>query len=86
MKDGVLTREHHYNGIFYPKTNSEIISTINKFFHQIDESSKERKIIDIVAKYIKFKKILTFIVPHGFILFFWTRFRSSLLSDKFNRV
>ena len=65
MKDGVLTREHHYNGIFYPKTNSEIISTINKFFHQIDESSKERKIIDIVAKYIKFKKILTFIVPHG---------------------
>jgi len=65
LKDGVLTREHHYNGIFYPKTNSEIISLINEFFHQIDDSPKEKKIIDIVEKYIKFKKILTFIVPHG---------------------
>jgi AmmeMemoRadiSam system protein B len=65
LKDGVLTREHHYNGIFYPKTDSEIISSINEFFHQIDESPKEKKIIDIVEKYIKFKKILTFIVPHG---------------------
>jgi MEMO1 family protein len=65
LKDGVLTREHHYNGIFYPKTNSEIIFSINKFFHQIDESPKEKKIIDIVEKFIKFKRILTFIVPHG---------------------
>jgi MEMO1 family protein len=65
LKDGVLTREHHYNGIFYPKTNSEIISSINEFFHQIDESPTEKKIIDSVESYIKFKKILTFIVPHG---------------------
>jgi AmmeMemoRadiSam system protein B len=65
LKDGVLTREHHYNGIFYPKTNSEIISSINEFFHQIDESPKEKKIIDTVENYIKLKKILTFIVPHG---------------------
>ena len=65
MKDGVLKREHHYNGIFYPKTKSEIISTINDYFHQIDKSPKDKKIIDIVAKYIKLKKILTFIVPHG---------------------
>jgi AmmeMemoRadiSam system protein B len=65
LKDGVLTREHHYNGIFYPKTNSEIIYSINEFFHQIDDSPQEKKIIDIVGKQIKFKKILTFIVPHG---------------------
>ena len=65
MKHDVLKRDHHYNGIFYPKTNSEIISTIKDFFHQIDESPNEKKIIDIVAKCIKFKKILTFIVPHG---------------------
>lgn len=65
MKHDVLKRDHHYNGIFYPKTNSEIISTIKDFFHQIDESPNEKKIIDIVAKYIKFKKVLTFIVPHG---------------------
>jgi len=43
LKDGVLTREHHYSGIFYPKTNSEIISTINKFFHQINESPKKNR-------------------------------------------
>jgi len=65
LREGVVLREHHFNGIYYPKYYPEILSTIKNFFHQIEVSTKDKELLDTVAKFIKCKKILTFIVPHG---------------------
>ena len=62
---GILTREYHFNGIFYPKYQQAIISTIKQFFHNIEIFTKDKERLDKVARYIKDKRILTFIVPHG---------------------
>ncbi len=62
---GILTRESHFNGIFYPKYQQAIISTIQQFFHNIEIFTKDKEGLDKVAGYIKDKRILTFIVPHG---------------------
>jgi MEMO1 family protein len=65
LKEGVLTREHHFNGVFYPKYCHEIISMIKKFFNQLQVSFKEKERLDRIASYIREKQFLTFIVPHG---------------------
>ena len=65
MNDDLLTREYHFNGIFYPESFREIVSTIKQFFRKIEISSKDKDILDTIADRIKYKKILTFIVPHG---------------------
>ncbi len=65
MREDVVTRQHNFNGIFYPSCSQEIVFTIEKLFHQIDASSKDRKVLLIAKEFVKTKKILTFIVPHG---------------------
>ena len=75
--DGILRREYHFNGIFYPKYYKEIIETIKQFFHQIKLSCKDKERLDSLAERIKFKKILTFIVPHG--SYFYSGYISSFV-------
>ncbi|MDP8906662.1 MAG: AmmeMemoRadiSam system protein B [Thermoproteota archaeon] len=65
MREFVATRQHIFDGFFYPKCSGEIIFTIDNLFHQIEASSKDREVLFIVKEFIKNKKILTFIVPHG---------------------
>jgi len=65
LNEGVLTREHHFNGVFYPRYYYEIISMIKKFFNQLQISFKEKERLDRIASYIRDKQFLTFIVPHG---------------------
>ncbi|MDQ6724275.1 MAG: AmmeMemoRadiSam system protein B [Thermoproteota archaeon] len=74
---GVLTRDNQFNGIFYPKYPQEIIDTIKRFFYQIEISPKDKERLDILAKSIKDKRILTFIVPHG--SYFYSGYISSFV-------
>jgi AmmeMemoRadiSam system protein B len=65
LNEGVLTREHHFNGVFYPKYCHEIISMIKQFFNQLQITFKEKERLDRIVRCIKDKQFLTFIVPHG---------------------
>ncbi|MDQ4073919.1 MAG: AmmeMemoRadiSam system protein B [Thermoproteota archaeon] len=69
MKENEITRKSNCDGIFYPDKNTEIISLIKNFFLKINESPKDQTHLDIVKEFIKNKKVLTFIVPHGSYLF-----------------
>ncbi len=65
MRGSVTTRQHNSNGVFYPKCLEEIIFTVENLFYRIEASAKDREILSIAKEFIKNKKILTFIVPHG---------------------
>jgi AmmeMemoRadiSam system protein B len=65
LNEGVLTREHHFNGVFYPKYCHEIISMIKQFFNRLQITFKEKDRLDRIVRCIKDKQFLTFIVPHG---------------------
>ena len=65
MREPLSTRQHNSDGFFYPKRSREIIITIENLFRQIETSAKDREALFIINDFIKNKKILTFIVPHG---------------------
>jgi AmmeMemoRadiSam system protein B len=65
LREFVATRQHNSDGFFYPKCSREIIFTIEDLFRQIEASAKDREVLFIIKDFIKNKKILTFIVPHG---------------------
>ena len=65
MRESVATRQHNSDGLFYPQCSREIIFTIENLFHQIEASAKDREVLFIIKEFVKNKKILTFIVPHG---------------------
>jgi MEMO1 family protein len=77
LNDGIITREYHFNGVYYPKYYQEIVTTIKQFFHQIESSYKDKGRLDSLAERIKYKKILTFIVPHG--SYFYSGYISSFV-------
>lgn len=77
MNDGVYLRESFFNGVYYPKTNQEIIYLIKNFFKIIENSDHTKKKLDDISKSIINKKKLTFIVPHG--AYYYSGFVSSFV-------
>jgi AmmeMemoRadiSam system protein B len=65
LREQIVNRHHAFNGVFYPKCSQEILITIEKLFSQIKASKKDREILFVIKEFIKNKKILAFIVPHG---------------------
>jgi len=60
-----LIREHRYGGIFYPKEYDSLIRQIEKLFNIVYSSAEYSQFLRMVEGYIRKKKILSFIVPHG---------------------
>jgi AmmeMemoRadiSam system protein B len=58
-------RNCNYDGVFYPKYKNDIISLIEHFFFNIEMSKKEKETLCKIARDIKNKSVLTFVVPHG---------------------
>jgi len=77
LRESVAIRQHNSDGLFYPKCSREIIFAIENLFHQVEASAKDREVLFIVKEFIKNKKILTFIVPHG--AYWYSGYVSSLV-------
>ena len=60
-----MTREHNFSGVFYPKDYGQLNASIQSFFSLLNSSSEDSKFLQMVNEYIRDKKILSFIVPHG---------------------
>ena len=60
-----MIREHRYGGIFYPKEYDSLIRQIEKLFNIVYSSAEYSQFLRMVEGYIRKKKILSFIVPHG---------------------
>jgi AmmeMemoRadiSam system protein B len=69
LKENEITRKSNCNGLLYPEKNADIRSSIENLFFKINESPKDQTHLDLVKEFIKNKKILTFVVPHGSYFF-----------------
>lgn len=65
MNEVLASRPHSFDGFFYPKKSNEIVSLVQNFFKRLISSKYDIELLKIVSDYIKNKRILTFIVPHG---------------------
>lgn len=60
-----MIREHRFGGIFYLEEYESLIRQIENLFNIVYSSAEYSQFLRMVEGYIRKKKILSFVVPHG---------------------
>lgn len=60
-----MIREHNFSGVFYPKNYADLITEMEKTYGRLISSPKHQEFLIMIKEYMKNKRILSFLIPHG---------------------